>query len=305
MGIDLHGLAAVRMAADRQPLGNTLTLGRQELHGITDEIGKAFGPSGYAAASEAYCEKLLITCLGASSVDSLDMSSYEGATYSHDLNLPVPKKLHSKYDTILDFGTLEHVFDVRQALENVSDLCRLGGQIVHVVPADNFCGHGFWQFSPSLFSSLYRPENGFSETEIYLADISNRAAWFSVLPLNEGERLRLQTSSPTYVIVRTVKASREVRSLVVNQEDYVLAWGKRIELGSIPPTKSVIGLSVAKLVSRVLDALRRVWILEMALIAPLRFFANRSSSLSRWNQQLKPVPTNVDIGPNQNEKHRF
>ena len=39
-------------------------------------------------------------------------------------------------------------------------LTKIGGMIIHALPANNFCGHGFWQFSPELFYELYSPENG-------------------------------------------------------------------------------------------------------------------------------------------------
>lgn len=305
MGVDRHGLAALRMTAARKPLGQTLTLGRQELHGVAPEIIRDFGPLGTPAARETYCEKFLVDCLGASAVDSLDMSPYEGATYSHDLNLPVPKSLISKYDTVLDLGTLEHIFDINQALSNVSDLCKVGGQILHVLPADNFCGHGFWQFSPELFSALYSTGNGFSETEIYLADLSKGGVWFRVLPLPQGDRLRLLTSSATYVIVRTVKAGKKAPVLVVNQEDYVLAWSKGLGPKSRSSLKPSLRNYVVSAISRATDLVRKVWLLEMALIAPYRFFANRRSSLSRWNKQLSSVIASVGKRKNQkNLNHR-
>jgi len=52
----------------------------------------------------------------------------------------------SAYDTLVNFGSLEHVYNAPQALLNVSELCRNGGQILHLLPGNNFCGHGFWRF---------------------------------------------------------------------------------------------------------------------------------------------------------------
>jgi len=66
---------------------------------------------------------------------------------------------------------MEHVFNASQGLKNVTRLCAPGGQIIHSLPANNFCNHGFWQFSPELFFSLYSDKNGYSETEIFLADV--------------------------------------------------------------------------------------------------------------------------------------
>ena len=47
-----------------------------------------------------------------------------------------------------------------------SDLCKNGGTIIHSLPSNNNCGHGFWQFSPELFFSLYNEKNGFKNNEM-------------------------------------------------------------------------------------------------------------------------------------------
>jgi hypothetical protein len=56
--------------------------------------------------------------LGAQSVESIDASEYEGATHVHDMNLPVPRELLGRFSVVHDGGTLEHVFNVPQALKN-------------------------------------------------------------------------------------------------------------------------------------------------------------------------------------------
>ena len=42
------------------------------------------------------------------------------------------------------------------------------------------CGHGFWQFTPELFHSLYSQANGYSETTVFLASYDNEAHWYEV-----------------------------------------------------------------------------------------------------------------------------
>ena len=80
-------------------------------------------------------------------------------TYYREANL------NEKFDTIIDFGTSEHIFNVVENLSNISKFCKNNGIILHSLPANNNCGHGFWQFSPELFFSLYSENNGFSDTE--------------------------------------------------------------------------------------------------------------------------------------------
>ena len=91
--------------------------------------------------------------LGLRSLRALDFSDYEGADLIHDLNRPIPDSLRDRFDLIIDAGTTEHVFDVRQALTNYADMLRVGGRIFHSSPANNRLHHGFYQLSPVCTST--------------------------------------------------------------------------------------------------------------------------------------------------------
>ena len=76
-------------------------------------------------------------------------------------------------DLVFDGGTLEHVFNFTTALTTASrgpaaGPVRLGTML------NNWCGHGFYQFSPELFYRALSPENGFSVIEMYFADVEGR-----------------------------------------------------------------------------------------------------------------------------------
>ena len=139
----------------------------------------------------------------------------------HDLNFVLNADRH--YDSVLDFGTLEHVFDIGQAFRNVISLCADGGQILHVLPANNQCGHGFFQLSPELFYSLYSAENGFNGTEVFLAAVLDEGNWYGVPRPQGGRRIEIMSTEPLYILVRTTKV-RNVRALTVQQSDYRLRW---------------------------------------------------------------------------------
>lgn len=177
----------------------------------------------------SFCEPVLIKSLRASEVLSIDNSAFEGATYVHDMNLPTSIELTAKFDTIFDGGCLEHIFNAPQALQNVSRMCRKGGQILHALPANNFCGHGFWQFTPELFHSLYAEANGYSQTEVFIADVSRKDAWFKVAKPHDGRRINIHSSTPLYVLVRTVRAEDAFRHDSVQQSDYVHRWAQQGE----------------------------------------------------------------------------
>ena len=56
--------------------------------------------------------------LGFHSVDSVDYYSDENPTIESDLNYPLDPSLYGKYDLVLDAGTSEHIFNVKESLFN-------------------------------------------------------------------------------------------------------------------------------------------------------------------------------------------
>ena len=158
MGIDVHGLNFLRYAKTKKLFGSVMTIGRQGLH-VTEPMIKEIFHTNSDYKNQKYCEELLTKYFGAIDVESLDNSNYEGASHVHDMNQPLPTNLVRRFDTVFDGGCLEHIYNAPQALKNCSLLCKPGGQILHVLPANNLCGHGFWQFSPELFFSLYSKVN--------------------------------------------------------------------------------------------------------------------------------------------------
>src|SRR5579884_197747 len=177
MGIDIHALNFLRYVSRNEPLGRVATIGRQLLMVGPTQVAEIL-QAPTAAEFGMYCEELLTRHFGAKCVDSYDYSDYESATFIADMNKPLLS--HREYDTVIDCGSLEHIYNVPQAFANVSSLCCKGGQIVHVSPSNNFCGHGFWQFSPELFFSLYSELNGYAETQVFLADLASPRHWFEV-----------------------------------------------------------------------------------------------------------------------------
>jgi hypothetical protein len=222
LGIDAQGLNCLIYAKTFGDFGRTITMGRQCVHLHQNYISQKVGQS-YEHKFADYCEPLLLNFFGATSVDSLDATTYERATMLHDLNLPLDK-VPPRFDTLIDFGTLEHIFNLPQALLNLWSFCAEGGQILHALPANNFCGHGFWQFSPELFLSMYRPENGFENTEVFLARTQKSDTWYRVSAPTNGKRVNIRTLGEVYVIVRTIMKKRPLSTFTVQQSDYVDLW---------------------------------------------------------------------------------
>lgn len=223
MGIDVHGLNFLCYAKKFGNFKKTITIGRQGLHlNKLNPIDSISSIREYR--NDRYCERLLLDCFKSDTIDSIDVSSYEDASIIHDMNIPLPSNIHSRYDTVIDGGCLEHIYNINQALKNCSLLCNPGGQIIHMLPANNCCGHGLWQFSPELFFSLYSKQNGYQDTEVFLADLSNLIKWFKIIPPSNGRRVSALSSTKLYVLVRTVLSGVDFSHDRVQQSDYIHIW---------------------------------------------------------------------------------
>lgn len=166
--------AAARLLMDehkRSPFhGSILQLGRQHVYFTLDELQKwsnkhkleltkleSVSKSNIDFLRKKDCidDISFFKSIGFQSVESCDVSEYEGSTHVLDLNQPVPKDFYNSYDVILDGGTLEHIFNLPQALKNIFHMLKTGGRIIHLSPSSNFVDHGFYMFSPMLFYDYY------------------------------------------------------------------------------------------------------------------------------------------------------
>lgn len=235
MGIDLHNL---HFMAHAQDLGvsfeRSLGVGRQAVF-IEDRSLQTYAQARglpplrepqRAPGAPQYFEPLMQQWLGAKVVDSVDASPYENARFIHDMNAPWPvqgplAEERARYDAVLDFGCLEHVFDFPVAWRNCIDLCKVGGHVLHALPANNLSGHGFYQFSPELFFNLYRPERGFELKALFFALRADPTTWWRVAnPMDVKRRVNLCNSHEVYMLVLARKL-REIGPLPPPQQsDY-------------------------------------------------------------------------------------
>jgi len=70
---------------------------------------------------------------------SFDINGLDGAVVM-DLCKPIPDKFKGKFDMVTNFGTTEHVQDQEQVFQNIHDMVKVGGVMVHSVPL-----HGYWK----------------------------------------------------------------------------------------------------------------------------------------------------------------
>jgi len=223
MGIDVHALQFLIGLAKDKDFGETLTLGRQKLDVPLGRIGK-YLDLRLDYKHEEYAEYILKEYFGSTCVESLDNSAYEGADHVADLNVKFSDSLGlGPYDTIIDCGTLEHVYNFPVAINNVIGLLKNGGRIIHVLPANNFSGHGFWQFSPELFYSMYTPQLGFQDVEVYLASLDRHEKVYKVRRPSDGIRVTFVSASRVHVMV-SARKKHPTEIINVQQSDYLELW---------------------------------------------------------------------------------
>lgn len=179
---------------------------------------------------------ILCELTGASEVVSIDMSDYQGSSIVHDMNISLAGKrpdLAAQFDLVIDGGTLEHVFNFPVAVANLMFLVRKGGHVLSANPANNLCGHGFYQFTPELMYRIYSGANGFSVDHVILTqsrhmsvEMDPRPKSFRVVdPASLGHRTLVRNRWP--VTIRTLAervGDQPSSGLNVQQSDYVTAW---------------------------------------------------------------------------------
>tara|TARA_X000000950_G_scaffold53461_1_gene63472 strand:+ start:3168 stop:4019 length:852 start_codon:yes stop_codon:yes gene_type:complete len=223
-----------KLKHENHAFGRTLSIGRLNNLIKKDEFIKL----NISFSDELYADKILFNNFNLLSLNALDYSAFEEADIVHDLNKPIIN-VEKQFDTVLDFGTSEHVFDISQCLKNISSLCKIEGIIIHCLPANNNCGHGFWQFSPEVFFNIYSKKNGFCDTEIILINLFDRKYWYEVKRQEKGERLEINSAEPLYLLIKTKKIGQADYDKI-NQSDYEHQWSNLEENKKIKKSFSSI-----------------------------------------------------------------
>lgn len=220
----------------------TAMIGRQSFFPEPAALGRVFGALGIDedankfAREHAYGERFF-SLLGAQEITSLDYSSYEDASVIHDMNLPVPHELRDRFSVVYDGGTIEHVFNIPQAFKNCMDMVEVGGHFVQTNVANNWTGHGFWQFSPELLFRMFTPANGFEIEAVLMHEVVPGGAWYAVADPDEiKSRVELRNNVPTYILTVARRVSRaEIFAKPPIQSDYVGLWERSEQSRSKAP----------------------------------------------------------------------
>lgn len=243
MGLDLNGIRFLLFAQNSGvEFENTAMIGRQRLDLSRPELKKLLMSYGYTidagplksifSENEGYAEAFL-KHIGAENVHSFDVSSYEGATHLHDMNEEILPELKGRYSVVLDGGSLEHVFNFPIAIKNCMEMLQVGGHYLGITPANNFMGHGFYQFSPELYFNIFTPKNGFEMVNLIAFEDRPGSTWYVVKnPEDVKSRVTLVNSQPVYLLVLAKKITAvKIFNYTPQQSDYVAMWSNGSEIG--------------------------------------------------------------------------
>jgi hypothetical protein len=253
MGLSLHATRfLLECWQSGVSFGQVMTLGRQHVMVGPERLERLFRDSGAwppKQGEETFRSQLtqshwrfeaLARGLGAAEVEACDASPYEGANVVWDLNQPIPDDWGERYDLVIDGGTLEHVFNFPVAIANCMRWVKVGGHVILITPANNFMGHGFYQFSPELFYRVFSPANGF-EVQRMIATVDTGGTsrllgttysfedfgrWYEV-PDPSTVRSRITLINDKSVLLYVLARKTERRPPLANppqQSDYLEQW---------------------------------------------------------------------------------
>ena len=245
MGLNVDGtrflLHAHKLGVD---FSTTATIGRQGMHINAEQLRVNLNNFGFHT-SLADAQKLIdeengfsepfLRLLGAKEIKSFDASSFEGASYARDFNLPIEKELHGKFSVVLDSGTLEHIFNFPQAISNCMNLVKEGGYFLGNTPTNGHSGHGFYQFSPELFYRVLGPDNGFVVLDMKASDQTGYN-WHDLPdPAIVKHRVLVQSQNEAILLVIAKKTSCiPLFSAPIQQSAYIQPWKDHDDRFSFP-----------------------------------------------------------------------
>lgn len=258
MGI---GRGAYRLLLDEKKKGvlkgeKVLQLGRQcvlfneaTLYRYADTHNVALAQVKPQLSFDSYHRQLgfidditLFKSLGFSKVHSLDYSDFEGADIVWDLNQPIPERYWGQFDVIYDGGTAEHVFNFPQVLKNIHLLLKEGGIIIHDSPSNNHVDHGFYMYSPQIYSEYYCA-NRYSILTSNLIEYSrNPQRTWSIYSYQPGvlEHLCYGNFGRKMLLIHLVaqKQPDSLSDAVPQQGSYVKAWNATSQ-NALKPKKKI------------------------------------------------------------------
>lgn len=268
MSLDINDVQFLLQARKQGvDFGDVLMIGRQNLNVYPGKMRQVLSKGGFPterfaedAAETGYSEPVFLS-MGARQVSSMDASSFEGAEFVHDLNQPVNDALKQKFDLVYDGGTLEHVFNFPTALRNCMEMVRLDGRFISHTPTNNWCGHGFFQFSPELFYNVLCEDNGFEVERMVVHVVGPYGRWYEVTnPQAIRSRVEFFNSFPLLILLQARrKAIVPLFRKMPQQSDYTPRWEGQAKTSPPPPPASPKLVQILPGIARLANVAKNGW----------------------------------------------
>jgi hypothetical protein len=155
--------AALALLAPHLPGKRVLSLGYPDIVAPADEVERLLGvrPTRFTDFGRWHGVTYplpetseLFEAIGAR-LECVDIRASRGVERVVDLNHPCDLGAH---DMVLDAGTIEHCFNIAQAMINAAGAVAVGGAIFHAPPM-TMLNHGFYNINPTLLHDFYT-QNG-------------------------------------------------------------------------------------------------------------------------------------------------
>lgn len=161
MGLNLAALLVMQ----RFPATRILSLGYPDILATKEQIEDVFGvtpktyvPNGaWHGLKYDLPETVEFFRMIGSEITCVDIHASRGIETVVDLNYPHDL---GAFDMVIDGGTIEHCFNISQAMMNAAHAVKHGGVIFHTTPM-SMMNHGFYNVCSTLFHDFYE-QNGWT-----------------------------------------------------------------------------------------------------------------------------------------------
>jgi SAM-dependent methyltransferase len=151
----------------------------------------------FAAARLVYA-----IAFSAVSITAIDGDPAAPDSFKYDLNQPVT--LPHQFDTAINHGTAEHIFNIAQVFATVHQWTKPGGLMIHESPFTGWVDHGFYCLQPTLFWDV-AAANGYSFELVAIEHLASK----SVIHVESREQIlelarrdQLPNNAMLFVVMR-------------------------------------------------------------------------------------------------------
>ena len=116
---------------------------------ILNKHNKKINTSEFLSAKDFYFS------IGFNKYKSIDASGkYESLIFDLNQNLVDKYKFKEKFDLVTNFGTSEHVFNQKSVFQNIHNLTKNNGYMIHILPFEGGINHCYFNYHPNFFYDL-------------------------------------------------------------------------------------------------------------------------------------------------------